>query len=286
VGGICGALQITTTSAVSSLTTDGSLGTVAHHLYWTGGNGVYTIAVDGTGLTTIATDSGGTTVNVMLHASNVYWGDTGRMYYAPITAVNGTGTLITTLSAYGVIMGGNLYWLDSGAYQIDVYNLSTNSLSSPWTFPTSTFDGGMPQLMNLATNGNELFFTTDSSTATIYQDQGFPPYSVFTGANFPRGCTADSTNFYWIDATSIARGAALPSSTTKLSYTVSTASIATDGAYLYAAQTTGAIVKMPIGSPTSVTTLATGQTGPANLALDSQNIYWSTSNGAILTMRR
>ncbi len=286
VGGTCGALPLVTTSGITSLTTDGSLATLATHVYWTGGSSVYRVGVSGTIQTTIATDTGGATLNVLVEGTNVYWGDStlGEILTAPVTSTNATGTEITNTATAAVVWAGYLYWLDPFAYQIGAYDLSTMAMGSPLPLPMT--DGGSPVLVNLATNGSELFFSTDASAATIYLDQGYPPYPVYSGAAYPHTIIADSTNVYWIDDTSIVRSAALPSSTTKTSYVTSANSIATDGTYLYVARSTGDIVKVTIATPTTMTTLATGQTGASTVALDSANIYWSTSNGAILMMRR
>lgn len=241
-----------------------------------GGASVNRVRTDGTMSTPLVT-SISSPLGLAVDAANVYisapmsgtlyrYGRTDMIVYTMATGINLPRAIaIDSTAVYAVsVTGGTI---------VKVL-IATNAMTTLATGQSSPY--------GIAVDGSGVYFTTGDGTVKRVGLDGTNLTTLATGQSDPRGIAVDSTSVYWANRLN---GAvyALPKAggtARRLGRTTFLESIALDSSRVYATSGNGQVVRFD-KSLTDQTPIivATGQSNPYNIVLDTQCAYWTNDTG-------
>jgi hypothetical protein len=141
---------------------------------------------------------------------------------------------------------------------------------------------GQPDVLFLAVNATNLYWTTDPATVVTMPIGGGSPTTLFSGPTSLEGIAVDATSVYfstYVEDTILTLPLAGGSPTTFASGLARPLGVAVDATNVYFADFDGSVVEIPLagGSPVTLTPMPAGFANFATgIAVNASNIYWSS----------
>jgi hypothetical protein len=175
--------------------------------------------------------------------------DGTRVYWSEVPA-GGSGVLWSS-----PVGGGSPKIVTQGPTVMDVGGLAVDATDLYWT-------------LGIINDGAVYGVPTGGGTMT----------TLATGQQQPGPIVVDSANVYWANVYSIMKypKPAGPAVALATALSARVMGIAVDATYVYWTQDNGLVLRTPIAGGTPQT-LASGESGPAELAVDGVNLYWSAA---------
>ncbi|MEP7125167.1 MAG: MopE-related protein, partial [Byssovorax sp.] len=199
-----------------------------------------------------------------------------------------TCTLVNTDQSEGApvniaVDANNVYWVNLALYGVNTGSVRSVPLGGG---PSVTLATGQNP-WGLAVDATSIYWTNQNfvdGTGTLMKLPlgGGAPITLASGSSMG-DVVVDATSVYWSDA--VAGGGTLMKmpvgggAATTLASGVGARSLALDAASVYWTDSSGKVMKVPVGGGAPVT-LASGQDTPADIAVDANNVYWTTVGNA------
>ena len=145
---------------------------------------------------------------------------------------------------------------------------------------------GQPDLLFLAVNATNLYWTTDPAAVVTMPIDGASATTLVSGGGPLEGIAVDATSIYWstyVDDTLMKMPLAGGLPTTFASGLARPLGVAVDAFNLYFSDTSGDVLEIPLAGGSPVTLTPTPAGFATGVAVNASSIYWS-SGGALNVM--
>lgn len=233
--------------------------------------------------------------HLALDANNVYWTEANGQNIRAVPKNANSGALVGELTGQGDVLaiavtGSDVFFHDRATGEV---RKTTTALGAPSVFTTNPPPG---LVMRLAADANAVYIGVSSSSTnlvrrTLRSAAGTPPVDLTaTKGQELLDIAIDAARVYVVDGDLDTVIGVTHDGSNTITYSAvdgtRPSSVAVDGTHVYWTNAFAGTVQRAPKAGGAVETLATGQGTLTHIAVNSAAVYWTTSGGRVVVLRK